>query len=171
MTDLFSDTAPVPPRQKSVEWYTPPWVFDALGLTFDLDPASPLDAQTFVPASNRYTREDNGLSMPWFGRVWLNPPYGSDTAFWMRRMIAHDNGIALVFSRTDAAWCQQAMQTASAILFLAGRIEFIPGRENRHKESRSGAGTVLFAFGDDCARALSNLQDRGTLLVKSEPAA
>ena len=25
-------------------WYTPPWIFDGLGLTFDLDVAAPADA-------------------------------------------------------------------------------------------------------------------------------
>jgi DNA primase len=38
-------------KQKSVEWYTPAWVFDALGLQFDLDPASPHDFETAVPAA------------------------------------------------------------------------------------------------------------------------
>lgn len=103
MRDLLADAPPVPVKGKSVEWYTQPWVFEELGLSFDLDPASPVDAETFVPARTRYTRLNDGLSRPWFGRVWPNPPYGPDTDFWMRRMIAHGNGVALVFSRTDAA--------------------------------------------------------------------
>jgi hypothetical protein len=146
---------------KSAEWYTPPEVFDALGLQFDLDPASPHDMDTAVPAATKYTIFDNGLSKPWHGRVWLNPPYGKETPLWMRRMIDHGNGVALVFSRTDTAWCQEAMKSASAMLFIAGRIEFIPGRENRHKKSRCGAGTVMFAWGNECATALELMSDRG----------
>lgn len=147
--------------QKSVEWYTPAWIFDELGIEFDLDPSSPHDMGTVVPAATKYTIFDNGLAKPWFGRVWLNPPYGPDTGQWVKRMIGHGNGIALVFSRTDASWCQEAMKQASATLFLAGRIDFIPGKENLHKKSRCGAGTVLFAFGSDCAKALGNLASRG----------
>ncbi|MAD95864.1 MAG: adenine methyltransferase [Flavobacteriaceae bacterium] len=151
---------------KSAEWYTPSWVFEALGLTFDLDPSSPHDMTTAVPAETKYTIFDDGLKKEWFGRVWMNPPYGKDTPFWMRRMIAHNNGIALVFSRTDAEWCQEAMKAATAILFMSGRIQFVPGKENQHKKSRCGAGTVLFAFGEDNAKALERMSDRGVFINK-----
>lgn len=162
MSGMFDQ--PIRSKTKSVEWYTPKWIFDELGLTFDLDPASPHDMESEVPAKTKYTIFDDGLSKKWFGRVWLNPPYGKDTGFWMRRMIDHGNGIALVFSRTDANWCQEAMKGSSAMLFMAGRIEFIPGIENQHKKSRNGAGTLLFAFGDECAIALNNLNDRGVYI-------
>jgi hypothetical protein len=46
------------PKYKSVEWYTPSWVFSTLGLTFDLDPASPHDMETMVPACTKYTLFD-----------------------------------------------------------------------------------------------------------------
>lgn len=151
-------------KHKSVEWYTPSWLFELLAITFDLDPSSPHDMESHVPARTKFTVFDDGLSQAWFGRVWLNPPYGKDTPFWIRRMIEHGNGIALVFSRTDASWCQEAMQAATAMLFWAGRIEFVPGIENQHKKSRSGAGSVLFAFGDECADALSSLSDRGVFI-------
>lgn len=161
MDGLFTNTAAAKNTHKSVEWYTPAWVFEALGLEFDLDPSSPHDMETAVPAGWKYTVFDDGLSKKWFGRVWLNPPYGKDTPFWIRRMIDHGNGIALVFSRTDAGWCQEAMKACTAMLFIAGRIDFVPGKENEHKKSRSGAGTVMFAFGRDCAHALKRMSDRG----------
>jgi hypothetical protein len=146
---------------KSVEWYTPAWIFDALGISFDLDPSSPHDFETAVPATTKYTVYDDGLLKPWFGRVWMNPPYGKSTPKWIRRMVKHGNGIALLFSRTDARWCQEAMRAATGILFLSGRVAFIPGKENLHKRSRCGAGTVMFAYGDECAVALKKLQHHG----------
>lgn len=154
------------PKRKSVEWYTPAWVFERLGLEFDTDPSSPHDYETAVPAKTKYTVFDDGLAKPWFGRVWMNPPYGPDTGFWMRRLIAHGDGIALVFSRTDAAWFQMAMAEASATLLVAGRIEFVPGHENAHKRSRSGAGSAFFAYGDTCAKALSKLADLGVFVPR-----
>ncbi|MBT4329521.1 MAG: adenine methyltransferase [Gammaproteobacteria bacterium] len=150
--------------RKSVEWYTPAWVFDELGLQFDLDPASPYDMESFVPATTKYTVFDNGLQKEWFGRVWMNPPYGVDTSFWMRRFFDHNNGIAMVFSRTDASWCQEAMKKAKRTLFLSGRIDFVPGLENEHKKGRSGAGTVMFACGEECSEALWKLRDRGVFM-------
>lgn len=151
-------------KKKSVEWYTPKWIFDELGLQFDLDPASPWDFESYVPAATKYTVFDDGLSREWLGRVWLNPPYGPDTSFWMRRLIAHGNGIALVFSRTDSEWCQQSMRACDAMLFMSGRIAFVPGHENAHKADRAGAGTVLFAFGPDNAIALESMADRGVFI-------
>lgn len=159
LNDLFQ-TSPIL-AHKSVEWYTPKWVFDALSIEFDLDPSSPHDAQTAVPAKTKYTLFDDGLKKPWFGRVWINPPFSTATSQWIRRFVAHGNGIALVFSRTDASWCQEAMKQATAILFISGRMEFVPGIENQHKSSRGGAGTVLFAFGEDCADALARLSSHG----------
>lgn len=148
-------------QHKSIKWYTPKRVFDEQGLDFDLDPSSPHDMESFVPAKTKYTVFDDGLSKEWSGRVWMNPPYGPNTPFWIRRLIDHGNGIALVFSRTDASWCQEAMRNADAMLFVSGRIEFVPGLENQHKQSRSGAGSVFFAFGKECAAALAKISDRG----------
>lgn len=165
MSGMFGEIREAP-KHKSVEWYTPKWVFDALAINFDLDPASPHDFETMVPAATKYTVFDDGLKKPWFGRVWINPPYGPDIGLWMRRMIEHGNGIALVFSRTDASWFQEAMRQASAVLFLSGRVDFIPGKENQHKKSRAGAGTALFAFGPHCQIALRNLESRGVMVER-----
>ena len=59
------------------EWWTPIELIDACRYVlgkFDLDPASSKAANQRVRASHIYTREDNGLKQPWFGRVFLNPP-------------------------------------------------------------------------------------------------
>ena len=60
------------------EWYTPPEYFKALGLVFDLDPCSPGPGH-WVPAKKIYTIEDDGLRQPWFGLVFMNPPYGGQS--------------------------------------------------------------------------------------------
>lgn len=151
-------------KEKSVEWYTPKWIFDHLGIDFDLDPASPSDHETFVPAAVKYTKKENGLLCPWHGRVFMNPPYGTDTPKWMDKFIDHNNGIALVFSRTDARWFQRAAFECDAMLLLAGRVNFVPGHENKHKQSRAGAGTAMFAFGDDSFNALLNLAEQGIFI-------
>lgn len=164
MDGLFTNEKAKRSQHKSVEWYTPAWVFEALDLEFDLDPASPHDMESFVPATTKYTVFDDGLSKDWFGTVWMNPPYGKETPFWMKRFIEHNNGIALVFSRTDATWCQDAMRACSAMLFMSGRIAFVPGKENFHKAGRAGAGTVLFAFGSKSENALRRMSDRGVFI-------
>lgn len=63
-----------------VEHYTPKYIFDALGQTFDLDPASPGQGLTHVPATKVLTKEDDGLLTPWDLNdfVWLNPLRSND---------------------------------------------------------------------------------------------
>src|SRR5262249_50102678 len=62
-------------------WYTPPEYLDAVRQVFggeiDLDPASSGIAQQTVKAAKYFTTEDDGLTQPWGGRVFLNPPYAS----------------------------------------------------------------------------------------------
>jgi hypothetical protein len=77
-------------RLMSDEWYTPKSVFDGLAITFDLDVAAPIESIDHVPANNRYTIKDNALDKPWFGRVWMNPPYSKPTP-WIDKFIAHGN--------------------------------------------------------------------------------
>ena len=63
----------------SVDWYTPPWVFERLGLRFDLDPCQPSGGIPWIPADTYYDLAIDGLLTPWYGLVWMNPPYGKHT--------------------------------------------------------------------------------------------
>lgn len=144
------------------EWYTPPSIFVALGLRFDLDPAAPPGGVPWVPADRHYALpEENGLWLPWRGRVWLNPPYGKDGPAFVERMCQHRHGLALVASRTETRWYQAAAADADAVLLVAGRIAFVPGgnrtpvAEERTAGPRHAShGSTIMAWGADCAQAL-----------------
>lgn len=142
------------PEESSVEWYTPPHVFEALGLEFDLDPCAPVGGVPWIPAKRHYSIHDDGLSRRWEGRVWLNPPYGRDAARWVGRLIEHGHGIALVFARTDPQWGQYALSTADAVCFVAGRLRFISGLDRHGPGHNAPASSMLLAYGQDCADAL-----------------
>jgi hypothetical protein len=66
-------------QSKDVEWWTPPkymeLVREVLG-EIDLDPASCARADKNVQARVFYDKVANGLVQPWFGRLYINSPYG-----------------------------------------------------------------------------------------------
>lgn len=138
------------------EWYTPPWLFEQLGLEFDLDPCAPPGGIPWIPAKTFWSRKDNSLSRPWHGRVWLNPPYGPFTKPFLRKMNEHRNGIALVFARTDTQWFHNEAVQADAMLFIAGRISFI--RSNGSGSTTAGAPSMLLAWNEDCVEAIQRIQ-------------
>ena len=148
-------------KQGKDEWLTPQSVLYPLG-QFDLDPCAPIK-RPWPTATKHYTILDNGLIQDWNGRVWLNPPYGPETSKWLLKLASHNNGIALVFSRTDVVWFHKIVfKHASAILFLEGRIRFhhVSGLQG----GTPGCGSVLIAFGAENAISLQNSKLKGKFI-------
>jgi hypothetical protein len=127
------------------EWLTPPDIISCLG-PFDLDPCAPV-IRPWETAEKHFTIKDNGLLQPWDGYVWCNPPYGQETGAWLNRMVLHNNGISLIFARTETAmFVKYVWKSATSVLFLFGRIFFYYVDGSRAK-SNSGAPSVLVAYG------------------------
>ncbi len=103
-------------------WLTPRFILEALG-KFDLDPCAASQNRDWVcPAS--FSREENGLQLPWQGRVFMNPPF-SNTAPWLRKHAAHANGISLVPASIESrVWREFVWPYAVGILLLHGRTRF-----------------------------------------------
>lgn len=137
---------------KSDDWYTPKYIFDALGVCFDLDVASPPEGPRYVPAARWFS--DGSLGKEWNGFVWMNPPYGHQSVktTWLRKFFKHGNGIGLLPDRTSAPWWQEFAPQADAILFVAPKIKF--ERPDGTLGEQPGNGTCLFAVGDLATRAL-----------------
>lgn len=137
---------------KSQTHLTPRWIIDALG-PFDLDPCA-ADPRPWDCAMTNWSEADDGLSRPWFGRVWMNPPfdrYAVET--WCRRLAEHGNGIALLHARTETAWFEQCWRSADAVLFMDQRIKFCRQDGTEHP-ANSGAPPVLVAFGGANVRVI-----------------
>jgi len=134
------------------DWLTPPEILNALGI-FDLDPCSS-EHQPWATACHHLTIRDDGLSKPWVGRVWCNPPYGPFASKWLERCADHGNAIAFVFARTETAMFQDHVwPKADGLLFLRGRVQFrLPGGGAQ----RSCRGTER----PDCLRAEQRRRSR-----------
>lgn len=117
-----------------VEWYTPPQFIvaarEVMG-EIDLDPASSSVAQNTVQAKRFYTKDDDGLSVEWRGRVWLNPPYSSELLpkFVDKLCESIDCGkvskaVVLVNNATETSWFQKLAASALMVCFPKSRIKF-----------------------------------------------
>jgi hypothetical protein len=136
---------PMPQESRtSDDYWTPKWVFDALGIDFDLDVACPPGGPPFTPARAWYTQETDGLASPWDGRVWMNPPF-SNANPWVKKFINHKNGIALTVVG-KSAWCDTLWDTADGILILPRSMKF--------EQGAIFLPTMLSAYGKECLEAL-----------------
>lgn len=137
------------------EWYTPPWIFDALGLRFDLDVCAPAERLAWIPSRFHYDVTVDGLTSPWHDTVWMNPPYsGGQATEWMRLIVEHGNGVALVFARTGASWFQNSAARAGSMCFIRDRVAFV-GRDGKPLSSgRPSQSSVLMGFGEIASAAV-----------------
>lgn len=148
-------------RGKSDDWYTPAYIFDALGVHFDLDVAAPIEGPRHVPCDNWFW--ERGLERQWFGTVWMNPPFGhqSTKRAWLSKFFDHGNGIALLPDRSSAPWWQEYAPRASAILMVSPKIKF--ERPDGSLGEQPGQGTTLFAAGPVAVAALDRARSLGAV--------
>jgi len=135
----------------SDDYYTPKWIFDALGATFDLDVASPPGGLPFVPCRRYYTQDDDGLASPWEGLVWMNPPY-SKPAPWVEKFLRHGNGIALL-PYAKSKWLQALWDSDCAVLYVYS-IAFLTADKKLSGSTPFPLG--IWAAGDEAKTILHN---------------
>lgn len=140
------------PAQRNDRWLTPLSVIESLG-RFDLDPCG---APNHPTAGRVYLQEngDDGLRDPWFGRVWLNPPYGRTMRAWVERMVGHGTGTALIpVAAGTKLWQEVVFREASVIHFYRHRIKFLR-RDGKHDDMVSPQASAIVAFGSSDADAV-----------------
>jgi len=150
------------------EWFTPAdWIErarQALG-EIDLDPASHVLAQERVKAKAFFTVAEDGLSRPWFGRVWLNPPFHrAGLAPFVDKLVGEwtsgrvEQAILLTHNYTDTEWFHTAARAARTIFFPCGRIHFLSPCGD---ECTPYQGQAFFYFGRDDAAFRRTFADVG----------
>lgn len=157
--------APIQSRETD-ERYTPSWIFDALGERFDLDPASPPLGISQVPTDAVWTKDDDGLTQPWHGFVWCNPPFSNATA-WADRFMEHASGIWLG-PVANGGW-HDRMTRASDAMVLLRDFAFIGAN---HAQKRSSMPLSMHGFGARAVKALCRFEyaapTAGVLLIRPD---
>ena len=150
------------------EWYTPEKYLDlareVLG-EIDLDPASCAFANETVKARLFYSEEDDGLTKPWHGRVWMNPPYSADLVLkFAEKFVSEYNdgnvteGIVLVNNATETAWFVSLVNVATAVSFPRGRIRY----QSQTRESLAPLqGQAFLYFGENSDKFLQVFSEIG----------
>lgn len=112
-----------------VQWADERWLG---GVGFDLDPAATDDN---AKASEWFDKDNDGLSQPWYGHVWCNPPYGRQIHRWIEKAAAEAalgrcDVVMLLPARVDTVWWHDlVLAYATAVVFFKGRVKFV-GAEN-----------------------------------------
>lgn len=132
------------------EHYTPQQIVDGVIDVFgsiDLDPCSNSKDAPNIPALQHYTVQDDGLSLRWVGKVYMNPPYGRGIIDWANKLVDEymagsvTEAIALVPARTDTQWWAVLNRCRPFVCFVTGRLTFV------NNEDAAPFPSAVFYFG------------------------
>jgi hypothetical protein len=156
---------------ETAEWYTPPAIVErvrtVLG-SITLDPASDPIPQTWIRAEHYFTQADDGLSKPWFGNVYLNPPYCGNTTKWAAKLIIEyrsgrvEQAIMIVNSAHGYRWYED-LWTSFPVCCLRNRLRFI--KPNGEAGGQAKKGQTLVYFGREVERFARGFEDIGRILL------
>jgi len=161
-------------RSGNDEWGTPAEIVTAVYLALgdiDLDPASTDLANQTVQAHHYYTLDDDGLSQPWFGRVFLNPPYSgrSSKRLFLERLErcrqdgSVDAAVVLVSSDLASQWADPIRRSADAVCIFARRLRFYSLADP--SVTMNSVSSVVAYFGPDPLRFRRAFDRFGTVFA------
>lgn len=152
-----------PNKGEHVIWLTPRAIVQALG-PFDLDPCAAPSPRPWPTAAHHIELPSDGLTEPWCGRIWLNPPYDERLEDWMRLMAEHRLGTALTFARVETdIWQRWIWPYAELVLFPAGRLYFcFP--DGSEAPGNAGGPSALIAYSLNDADHLWNAGIKGAFI-------
>ena len=131
------------------EVYTPPELFEALGLEFDLDVCGPEGGLPWIPAKRTFSIKDDGLSQDWHGKVWMNPPF-SEPKLWVAKWLAHGNGL-MIAPLSKSNWFMDLWLSEACILNNPVRFRFVKPDGSKYSIAFP---TAIWAIGEENISAL-----------------
>lgn len=138
------------------EYGTPDQIWQPLR-PFDIDVAA---SQTSRIGVKNWTKEDDGLSKPWDGFWFCNPPFSKKAEF-LQKAYDFPNGIMLLPMSTDTKWFQEMVSKSGHVFFFGTRIHYI-----------GASGPAIFQsglipFGDEAVRRIQAAKLRGIMMKTS----
>ncbi len=153
---------------ESNEHYTPDWFIDLVIKVMggiDLDPCAAPERR--IEARTHFHKEHNGLSEPWAGRVFMNPPYGDELPRWTRyarRQYELGNmseGILLLPARPDTEWMHRLY--GFPVCWWKGRIKFIS--VDGYEQDPAPFPSAVVYMGDYRVKFRNVFQDYGHIML------
>lgn len=161
---------------ESNEWGTPPYiifsVYKVMG-NIDLDPASNYISNRIVKSTTYYTKADDGFNKTWYGKVFLNPPYGQlnlekgnygASAWFFKVWEEYTSGNiseAIIIGRGDSLGIKTLMK--HAIFCDASRIYFYR-IGNPNADSTPVPGSKIFYLGENQDKFAEVFSHHGIIL-------
>jgi hypothetical protein len=135
----------------SDDYFTPPEIFERLGVGFDVDVCAPPGGVPWIPAKTYLTQADDGLTTDWVGNVWLNPPF-SQPKLWVEKWLKHENGVLLA-PTAKSKWFNKLWDSNAKLLLLPANLKFV---DPKGSNGSIMLACVLAALGETNIKAVSN---------------
>ena len=120
-------------RSDSHLWSTPQAFFDALDAEFHFT-VDVCGIPDNAKCPDYFTPEQDGLSQPWTGACWCNPPYGPVIGRWVQKAYEASKAGALVVcllpGRMDTRWWHTYVLPYAEVRPVAGRLKFGGGEHS-----------------------------------------
>jgi hypothetical protein len=142
-----------------IEWWTPEWLWQAAADVMgwiDLDPCSNSHENPTVPCPVRFTQQNDGLSQVWFGKMYMNPPWGRGIEKWVRKAVeSYEQGgvtqaVLAVPASTETKWFSRLWNYP--ICFSQGRCFFIDGKTGDVPPNGGPTPVAYIYLGDQIER-------------------
>lgn len=164
-TPLLGPAFFAPRRVTGDDYYTDKALLEsvraALGGQIDLDPASHPVANMVVKANRFYGKTENGLVQPWYGTIWLNPPFDQWPDFAEKIVQELQHGairhmLALVaLPALSTQYLTKVLSVCDLLILLRGRESFWGPLVDGGAGAGAAQGTALLYFGPDRERVTS----------------
>ena len=158
------------------EYYTPGFIVEAARRVMggiDLDPFSSAAANVLVQAGKFFTKEEDGLSRGWFGRFWMNHPFGRAMNHLCIQKAEHEYrswggdrsrnlvGCCITFAATSEKWFAPLLRRPQC--YLSPRTNYyLPDGSLKRGVTK---GSVVTYFGTDVAAFAREFSPFGVVKV------